>query len=142
MPVIGLVQIGTQPTADRYTYIPLLGLFVAIAWAADDGLSRLAPRRLAIELAAAAALVLALAAVAHAQVKTWRDSVAVWQHALEVTHGNYGAENNLGDALARRGQRDAAIAHFRAALLMRPDFIYAHDNLGVALAAQGHLLTP
>jgi tetratricopeptide (TPR) repeat protein len=136
VPVLGLVQVGSQPWADRYTYIPAIGLFIVMAWGTVDLLARWPHRHLL--LAAAAAIVLAGCAItARKQVGYWRNSIALWEHALEVTAGNHRAESNLAHALARQRRLDEAVAHYVAALRIKPDFAEAHNNLGLVLADQG-----
>lgn len=136
VPVLGLMQVGSQPWADRYTYIPAIGLFIVVAWGTVDLLARW--RRRNLLLAAAAAVVLAGCAItARKQVGYWRNSVALWEHALEVTTGNHRAESNLAHALARQRRLDEAVAHYGAALRIKPDFAEAHNNLGLVLADQG-----
>jgi tetratricopeptide (TPR) repeat protein len=136
VPVLGLVQVGSQPWADRYTYIPAIGLFIVVAWGTMDLFARgpLGNRLLAATLALALA---ACAVTARTQVEYWRNSVALWEHALEVTAGNHRAESNLAHALARQGRLDEAVAHYVAALRIKPDFAEAHGNLGLVLADQG-----
>ncbi|PYQ37905.1 MAG: hypothetical protein DMF77_25560, partial [Acidobacteria bacterium] len=135
VPVLGLMQVGSQPWADRYTYIPAIGLFIVVAWGTVDLVAG-RPRRNVV-LAAAAAVILACAITARTQVGYWRNSVALWEHALEVTAGNHRAESNLAHALARQGRLDEAVAHYVAALRIKPDFAEAHNNLGLVLADQG-----
>jgi protein O-mannosyl-transferase len=108
VPVIGLVQVGDQSMADRYTYIPLIGLFVAIAWGAVELAARWQYGRIALPAAALLAL-LGCAAVARAQVGYWSDSTALWRRALEVTEGNYVAHKNLGGVLVKQGKTGEAI---------------------------------
>ena len=136
VPVIGLVQVGAQAMADRYTYIPLVGLFIAAAWGVPgivpDG--RLKKRGLA---AAACVVLTALAAASWVQAGHWRSSVALFEHAVEVTRDNWFAENNLGFSLDMEGRKDEAIAHYRASIGIKPDFPVARNNLGAILAAQG-----
>ena len=136
VPVLGLVQVGSQPWADRYTYIPAVGLFIVVAWGTANLLARWPHgHRL---LAPAAAVVLAgCAMAARKQVEYWRSSVALWEHALEVTAENHRAESNLAHALARERRLDEAAAHYVAALRIKPDFAEAHHNLGLVLADQG-----
>jgi tetratricopeptide (TPR) repeat protein len=136
VPVIGLVQVGGQPTADRYTYIPLVGVFILAAWGTADLVARRPQWRLAVA-AAAGMLVVGCAAVARRQVQYWRGSIALWEHAISVTRENYRAENNLGLLLSREGRPAEAIPHFVEALRIKPDFAEAHNNLGFALADQG-----
>lgn len=133
VPVIGLVQVGGQAMADRYTYIPFIGLFVIVAWGVPGLLSRLPHRKIALRGAAALAL-LALTLIARAQVPYWKNSMVLWGHALEVTTGNYQAHNNLGAFLVEQEMYSEAIAHYREALRTSPDFADAHNNLANALA--------
>jgi len=138
VPVIGLVQAGGQSIADRYTYLPLVGLFIALVWGATEVARRwsLRPAWLA---AAATLTLLACAARTARQIPHWRDSEALFRHALAVTEKNHVAHNNLGGVLLDRGETDAAVAHFRAALAIDPRFADAANNLGHALLQQGRL---
>jgi len=138
VPVIGLVQVGSQPMADRYTYVPLIGLFLIVAWGIPDLLARSPHRDLALGVAAGLVL-LGCTVAARGQVQHWRSSVALWQHALEVTTENHRAHNNLGHALARDGRGSEAIARYTEALRIKPDYAEAHNNLGYALADQGRV---
>ena len=135
VPVIGIVQVGAQAMADRYSYIPLIGLFVALSWTLAD-LSVPGRLRWTIALLSVLAL-LALAALARIQVSTWRNSQTLFDHAIQVVPNNYVAHNNLGFLLAQQGLLDSAIAHYRTALHDWPRYADAHNNLGAALAAQG-----
>jgi protein O-mannosyl-transferase len=141
VPVIGLIQVGDQTIADRYTYIPLIGLFIIVAWGAPDLLVRWPLRRVVlpkIALPAAACLViLACAITARGQLEYWEDSTTLWTHTLAVTTRNNIAHNNLGATLADQGKTDEAIAHYSEALRIKSDYADAHNNLGVALADQG-----
>ncbi len=138
VPVIGLAQIGDQALADRYTYLPLLGVFVALAWGAQD-LARARPRLRAPLAATAGGLLLALSAVARVQVSHWRDSTTLFEHALATTQGNYVAHLNLGVVLEERGQVDLALRHYRAAVDSRPDYANALASLGGLLARIGQM---
>jgi protein O-mannosyl-transferase len=136
VPVIGLVQVGSQAMADRYTYLSQIGLYVAVAWGAMHLAGTSSTRRRICGLVACIALAI-LSAVAWRQVSYWKDSEALWTHALVSTSGNHEAHNHLARALAVRGDTDAAITHYRQALEIRPDFVEAHNNLGNVLAARG-----
>jgi tetratricopeptide (TPR) repeat protein len=138
IPVIGLVQSGGQARADRFTYIPLIGLFVMIAWGIPDALIRWRHRRTVLPVAAALAI-LSCAIVARAQVRTWENSLTLWGRALEVTAGNYRAHGLLGQALAQRDRLDEAISHYSEAIRIRPDFAEVHNRLGNAFFDQGKL---
>jgi tetratricopeptide (TPR) repeat protein len=137
LPVSGLVQVGTQLMADRYTYVPAIGIFVAAAW----GVPALAPppvRRAALPAAAVAAVAL-LAALARPQIAVWRDSGTLFAHALEVAPGSWLLHTNLGRHLLAQGRTDDAIAHFSAALASNPAALEAGYDLGIALSEQGRL---
>ncbi len=136
VPVIGLVQVGDQAMADRYTYLTQIGLSIAVAWAAAGiARSRLAWRR---GFAVAFALVLAvLMAAAWRQTQHWRDSVALWARTVACTGENLDARVNFANALAQRGRAPEAIAQLEKALEIAPDNPLVHNNLGVRLAKNG-----
>ena len=137
VPVIGLIQVGEQSMADRYTYVPLIGLFLIAAWGIPELLGAQPFRRIA--LPAAAALVLGACVVAaRVQVGYWRNNFTLWEHAAQVTSGNYIAHNNLGVGLANQGKSDEAVFHFSEAARIKPNYPEAHNNLGLALASQGN----
>jgi tetratricopeptide (TPR) repeat protein len=136
VPVIGLIQVGNQAMADRYTYVPLLGLFIIVAWGAHDLLARWSAERIVLPIAGTIALA-GCAIVARAQVQHWRDSSALWTNALRVTDDNYVAHNNLGLALVGQGKVDEAIIQYNEALRIRPNYATARTNLGAALSKQG-----
>jgi Flp pilus assembly protein TadD len=133
LPVIGLVQIGDQALADRYTYLPLIGIFATLCWLLPDALPRLerawAP--------AAVLLVLALSAATVKQVQAWRDEVTLFGHAVSVTRDNYLANENLGTAQVTRGRTAEAAEHFREAVRIRPTRAVSQSNLGNALSDLG-----
>lgn len=136
VPVIGLVQVGIQSMADRYTYLPFVGLFIIIAWGIPDLFRALPNRRVAIP--AAAALVIAACAItARAQVRYWRNSLMLWEHADRVTPGDAHVETALGSLLAEKGKVAEAKALYTDALRREPQFAEAHNKLGVILADQG-----
>src|SRR6185295_5356835 len=109
VPVIGVVQVGSQPIADRYMYVPAIGVFVMFAWSLAD-LSR--PVRPAVAASVAAALVIACGVAARAQVSHWASGIALWEHAVSVTQDNSRAHNNLGQALAKENRMAEAIAQY------------------------------
>ncbi len=138
VPVIGLVQVGLQAIANRYTYLPLVGPFVILAWGACDLAERLPARSRAWLLGVpAVCLVLALGAAARAEAGYWKDSVVLFERTLAVTTGNAVAHFDLGAAVARRGRVDDAIAHYREAVRIDPSYAAAWNSLGGALLAQG-----
>jgi len=134
VPVIGLIQAGDQARADRFTYVPLIGLFIMIAWGARDLITRLR-----VLQASGALVVVLLAMVARTQVGHWRTNTELWEHALRVADESYVAHTNLGLALYAQGNIDRSIIEFRSALRLRPDFAEAHNDLGVALADRGDI---
>lgn len=138
VPVIGLVQVGVQAHADRYTYLPQIGLAIALVWGAAELAAR-RPRFRAAVLVGGVAAVLACGFVARAQTEYWRSSEALWQRALAVTSRNAVAHSNLGNVLFRQGRRDESIAQFRQALEIEPAYPDAHNGLGFALLQQGQL---
>jgi tetratricopeptide (TPR) repeat protein len=136
LPVIGLIQVGKQAMADRYTYVPLIGLFIIVAWGVPDLLARWHVGRRVLP-AMAALVVLACAFEARAQLVSWKDSLNLWQHTLDVIPNNYFAHNALGALLARQGRIDEATAHFSTSVQLEPEFPDAHDNLGLMLLKKG-----
>ena len=138
VPVIGLIQVGNQAMADRYSYVPLIGLFIIAAWGFDYLAERWKfPRLVVPGLAIAATLGAAL--ISWNQIRHWRNSAQLWTHALDVTTDNFVAHNNLGLALAGDGKVEEAISHYSEALRIRPSYGTARTNLGAALAKQGKL---
>lgn len=140
-PVSGLVVIGPHAVADRYSYIPLIGLFVLLAWAAN-GLAGRWRRRGRSGATGALALglvlwLLVLAGLAHRQVGFWRDGVTLFTRALAVTPDAYLAHNNLGYALADAGRSAEAMTHFHRALELNPDGAEAHNGVGNLRLAAG-----
>jgi tetratricopeptide (TPR) repeat protein len=135
VPAIGLVQVGAQARADRYTYLPMVGIFIAIAWGMGEIVARKPGwMRAVCALAAGSCLVFSLQA--RLQVEFWRDTETLFRHALEVTDGNYVAYNSLGLALRKQGQLEEAIANYRKALSIWPGFPEALTNLGEAYVSQ------
>jgi protein O-mannosyl-transferase len=130
VPVIGLVQVGMQAMADRYTYIPLIGLFVAVAWGLADLWAEKHLPRLGLGLAAGAALVGCLV-MTRVQVQHWRNSVTLFRHALAVLPGVPLALNNLGSGLYDRGRFEEAVPPLQEALRLKPGYVDAHNNLGL-----------
>jgi tetratricopeptide (TPR) repeat protein len=139
VPVIGLVQVGLQAMADRYTYVSLIGLFIIIAWGIPDIVSKWRYKR--IGLAATIAITLSiLIMTTRSQVRYWSSSTNLFEHALDVTVGNSVAHVNLGEALAEQGKTDEAVRHYFDALRIKPDLVIPHLNLGVALRGQSKLI--
>jgi len=138
VPVIGFVQVGDQAMADRYTYVPLIGIFIAIAWGLAEAVKthRLLRRCIA---ATAAMLLAALCIVTRVQTRYWSDDTALFSHALQVTRDNAVAHSTLGVVLYQKGRTKEAIAHYAEALRIDPNYAEVHNNLGLALVADGRL---
>jgi tetratricopeptide (TPR) repeat protein len=130
-PVIGLVQIGSYAMADRFTYIPLTGLFIIIAWGADGLLAGRPKGKIVLSISAAAALS-ALLICTSFQVRYWRNNTTLFEHAIKVTTNNFLAYNNVGFAYGELGRWTEAMEAFRQAIKIRPDYTEAYNNLGVA----------
>ncbi len=128
VPVIGIVQVGEQGLADRYTYLPAIGLSLMLAWSIPA---------VAVARGAACAAAIALGACTWRQATYWRDSETLFRHALRVTRDNAVAHLDLGLALYRRGRVEESTEQFRESLRIRPGFEAAHSNLGVALGDLG-----
>ncbi|KWT78994.1 tetratricopeptide repeat protein [Candidatus Magnetominusculus xianensis] len=135
VPVIGFVQVGLQAMADRYTYIPYVGLFIIAAMAVPDSTFR-TPRGKTIVSVAAAVLIILCAAKAKAQVNYWRTSVTLYHHAIEVDENNYIAYYNLGTTYISQGRVNEAVTAFKKAILIRPTYSSPYTNLGMALLFQ------
>jgi tetratricopeptide (TPR) repeat protein len=137
VPVIGLVQVASQAMADRYTYVPIVGLFVAATWSLD-ALARSRAARLALGAAAAAA-VAALAAATWVQAGHWRDQVTLFSHALAATGPNGRAHHLLSQGLIAEGRWPEALLHAREAARLDPLNPRAHKNLGFVLYRSGFI---
>jgi protein O-mannosyl-transferase len=135
VPVIGLVPLGAHGVADRYSYFPLIGLFLALVWGAADWAARWSHGRAALA-AAAGAVLLGCLVTSHAQVRCWRDSETLFRHAIAMTGANYIAHGALGLHLFNQGKVDGAIQHLETALRIKPLYDVAHSSLGRALAEQ------
>jgi tetratricopeptide (TPR) repeat protein len=136
VPVLGLVQVGRQAMADRYTYLPLVGLFIVVAWGAVEFAKRLPYGAIAMGVASAA-LLMSCTVASHHQTQFWKDSETVFQRAIAVTSNNYVAHNNLGIAFLRGNRLEEAEYHFRAAARIKADDPEAHTNLGNVLCREG-----
>ena len=136
VPVIGLVQVGTQAHADRYTYLTQIGIYVLLAWGVAD-LSKTWRWRRVICGGAAAVMGAALIGCAWQQASYWRDAVTVWGHAAACVPDNDFAHNNMGVALVAQGRQDEAIEHYRKAVAINPNYTTAQNNLGINLYQKG-----
>ena len=138
IPVIGLVQVGVQSMADRYSYIPLTGIFIMIAWSVPELVNNNRYKTSILALLAGTALIVSTV-LTWQQLGHWRDNISLYRHTLRVTTGNYVIHNNLGNALASKWDLDAAIPEFRAALRINSNYPDAHYNMGMAFAIKGDL---
>lgn len=134
VPVIGLVQVGIQTMADRYTYVPHIGLFILLIWALRDLLAaRLTPAVLAT---GAIIILLACFVVTWRQALLWRDNIGIWEHAVAVTQNNFAAHDNLGVAMMVKGRTTDAIQQFHRAVEIEPKYAISHQHLGMAYQEQ------
>ena len=138
VPVIGLVQVGVQAMADRYTYVPLIGLFIIIVWGFGELMTHWKLQKMALT-ACGMAIVGLLTAVTWQQIGYWRNSTALFKHAFEVTDNNSVAHNNYALGVGMQGKTDEAIKHFKIALKISPNSANARINLGLAFYEQGKL---
>jgi len=138
VPVIGLVHVGGAAHADRYTYVPLVGVFIAVAWGISDSLSGWRWRR-PVLWASGGAVVVALSAAAWIQAGYWRDNVTLYSHAVAVTEKNWMALTNLGAAYEESGKPQEAVICYQKALRIKPEYAHAWYNLGVASGKLGRV---
>jgi tetratricopeptide (TPR) repeat protein len=138
VPVIGLMQVGNQAMADRYTYLPQVGLYIIVAWGVVDLCGSWRHSR-AVFGASAAAILAALIVLAYLQTTYWKNDVSLMTHAISCTSDNYLAEHNLAVALAKQGNLPQAIEHYERAIHLRPNYFEAHNNLAAALASEGNM---
>jgi Flp pilus assembly protein TadD len=139
VPSIGLIQAGLWPAmADRFAYVPLIGLFVMVAWGVPELLAKYRYQR--IVLAASTTILLAtFTVVTMLQVRHWQNSFTLFQQTVKVTANNYVAHDSLGNALAQKGMLEKAIGHYQEALRINPNLVNTHNNLGVALLKRGEI---
>jgi protein O-mannosyl-transferase len=136
VPVIGLVQVGSQAMADRYTYVPLIGLFIIIARGVPNLLGRWRHNRVLLPILAGLLLSI-LIIMTRLQVQHWQNDVTLFKHAVEVTVDSHLAHTNLGSALFRQGKYQEAIPHYEEALRIKPGSAEPHNNMGLALVRLG-----
>jgi len=138
VPVIGLVQVGNQAMADRYTYVPLIGLFIMLTWGAADIAKGVRYHKIILG-ALVVAIIFVLSVCTGFQIRHWQNGVTLFGHAVDVTRGNYLAYSNFGVALKRAGRVDDAIEQWKTSLQIRPDFDTAIGNLGPVLVENGRV---
>jgi len=139
VPVIGIVQVGMQGMADRYTYVPLIGLFIIAAWTTAD-LAKKWPFRIYVVTVSAGIILSVLTYTTWIYLQSWQNTVTIFQHALKTTRNNFIAHFNMGDALREdKGRIDEALAHYVEALRIAPNNPVVHNSLGNALSSKGRL---
>jgi tetratricopeptide (TPR) repeat protein len=136
VPVIGLVQVGVQAMADRYMYLPGIGIYIIVAWLASEASVKLRLPKIVPAITGMVILV-ALLLITRTQVGYWKNSESLFLHSLGVTTNNYVMHNNYGEVLKHSGRLDEAIDNFRRALAIRPMLIDVHDKLACALQDKG-----
>ena len=137
VPVIGFVQVGAQSMADRYFYIPSIGLFIVLVWSAAELCATLPNGKTILALIGGSALVGCMLATS-LQISYWRNSESLFLHALEVTRNNYVAENALGKYFEKNGDNARALVLYQDAVRIEPRFASSQYNLGLALIGFGH----
>jgi tetratricopeptide (TPR) repeat protein len=135
VPVIGLVQVGDQAMADRYTYIPIIGLFIIVAWGTSDLFKKWHYQKAFVSVFSVIVLS-ALAVCTSYQLRHWKNAITLFEHTVNVTKNNYQAENNLGTAFVRV-DLNKAVFHYKKALKIKPDNVMALYNLGTAFLKEG-----
>ena len=135
VPTIGLVQVGAQSMADRYTYLPAIGLLIVVVWSVAELFSRSPRRKKYFGAMLTAVVLLGCALATPLQVRYWRDSITLFRHALEVTTDNYVAANVLGKAYEKNGQATHALVLYRSAVEIEPRFAQSQFNYGMMLLA-------
>jgi tetratricopeptide (TPR) repeat protein len=131
VPVIGIIQVGIQGMADRYSYVPLTGLFIIIAWGLPELLARYAFRKNILAIASAV-VILAMTASTCMQLRYWQNGITIFERAVEVNPNNCFVHTNLGVAFMQKNALDDAIVHFEKALQIDPCDAKTHLNIGVA----------
>jgi len=136
VPVIGLVQVGLQRMADRYTYIPLIGLFIVVAWGLADISDRWSRRKKMVGVAGVVLIFFVI--ISWFQAGTWKNGITLFSHAVKITQNNSVAYCGLGQAFDRQGNYTEAVRYYIEALRINPNHVEAHYELGVSLESQGH----
>jgi len=139
IPVIGLIQVGSHAMADRYTYVPLIGLFIIVAWGVPEFLARRKPKEAPLLAILAVIVIVVLTVCTWIQVGYWKDGVTLYEHALACTTNNAMTHNNLGNVLFEQNEFAKAAEHFSAALEIDPKMAEARNNLGNALVKMGRV---
>ncbi len=136
VPVIGIIQTGSQAIADRYTYITIIGLFIIIAWTLPQLVTKWRFGKIVLGVSACAALAVMLLCT-RMQVKHWKNSYTLFTHALKVTNNNIVAHHQLGSVFLKQKNFEKAVYHNKEVLKLEPDFPQAHQNMAIALTKLG-----
>ena len=136
VPVIGLVQVGVQAMADRYMYLPGIGIYIIVAWLASEAAARLRLPKI-VPVVTGAAILVVLLLITRTQVGYWKDSESLFRHTLDVTTDNFVIYSNYGQVLQSKGQLDEAIENIRQSLAISPGWIDAHEKLASVLQEKG-----
>ena len=137
VPVIGMVQVSILGYADRYTYIPLIGLFIMIAWQIPELLQSWRHKTIVLSISAVGILCM-LSVLTSFQIRHWKNSITLFEHTLKTTSDNFVAHHNLGFSLAEKGRFDEAIVHYRKSIQIFPGFCESYSNLGFIAFKQGN----
>jgi protein O-mannosyl-transferase len=137
IPVIGIIQVGPHAFADRYTYVPLIGLFIIVVWGGADLAARWQFRRQLLWVMSAV-IIIVLTFCAWWQVSYWRNSVTLFEHALKIMPGNYIALSNLGQFYINTGEYDKGLAYIQQAIQIKPKLAPLYYNIGLALHGRGN----
>jgi len=139
VPVIQIVQTGEHAMADRYAYVPLIGIFIIVAWGLPELMAKWRHRDKVLTILAGVWIPI-LMTMTWAQIGHWKNSITIFEHAISVTDNKYSiytpAHNNLGNALFAKGKTEEAISHYKTAIKIKPDNAKAYSNLGIALVAE------
>jgi tetratricopeptide (TPR) repeat protein len=135
-PVIGFIQVGGHPMADRWMYVPMIGVLIMLAWGLPSLLPRARPMKIALGTAGLVVLI-ALSAVTHAQIGYWQNTETLFRRAIAVTERNRLAHYNLAWFLAKQGRADEAVVQYRRAIEIEPTHFASHHNLGLLLIQEG-----
>lgn len=136
VPVIGIIQIGHHSIADRYAYIPMIGVSIMIAWGATEFVNKRHISHKVLWMAGFSVL-LYFSVFTYRQIGYWSDSITLLTHTVEITENNYRSHYNLGNALSEKGRTDEAIDHYKEAIRINPEYAPSYNNLANALANQG-----